>query len=135
MSVKKCIGEIGYKAKGRRRGGGGLERRNRGMREGCNAETCQKRAPGPPCGMWPVCLPRKNRAGEREEREEREEGAKTSSAPSSRRERREKRGNKEWSYRARGRRGGKVRVQSRVYGTLLTGHGCRREMMHSKGEM
>lgn len=38
------------------------------MREGCNAETCQKRAPGPPFGMWPVCLPRKNRAGEREER-------------------------------------------------------------------
>lgn len=51
---------------------GGLERRNRGMREGCNAETCQKRAPGPPCGMWPVCLPRKNRAGEREERGKRE---------------------------------------------------------------
>lgn len=38
------------------------------MREGCNAETCQKRAPGPPFGMWPVCLPRKNRVGEREER-------------------------------------------------------------------
>lgn len=45
-----------------------LERRNRGIREGCNAETCQKRAPGPPCGMWPVCLPRKNRAGKREDR-------------------------------------------------------------------
>lgn len=46
-----------------------VERRSRGMREGCNAETCQKRAPGPPFGMWPVCLPRKNRTGEREERE------------------------------------------------------------------
>lgn len=61
----------------------GLERRNRGMREGCNAETCQKRAPGPPCGMWPVCLPRKNRAGKREESEK---GVKTSFAPSSWRE-------------------------------------------------
>lgn len=77
-------------ALGRRRGGGvgwggicGLERRNRGMREGCNAETCQKRAPGPPCGMWPVCLPRKNRAGKREESEK---GVKTSFAPSSWRE-------------------------------------------------
>lgn len=45
-----------------------VERRSRGMREGCNAETCQKRAPGPPFGMWPVCLPRMNRTGEREER-------------------------------------------------------------------
>lgn len=74
---------------GVRWGGGicGLGRRNRGMREGCKAETCQKRAPGPPCGMWPVCLPRKNRrAGKRgktERREESEEGAKTRFAPSS----------------------------------------------------
>lgn len=62
VAKRQHIGERGV-------GGiGGPESRNRGMKEGCNAETCQKRAPGPPCGMWPVCLPRKNRAGEREER-------------------------------------------------------------------
>lgn len=74
--VSREEGHIARVNGGKRRGiggggvgvNGGLERRNRGMREGCNAETCQKRAPGPPCGMWPVCLPRKYRAGEREER-------------------------------------------------------------------
>lgn len=45
-----------------------VERSCSAVREGCNAETCQKRAPGPPFGMWPVCLPRKYRAGEREEK-------------------------------------------------------------------
>lgn len=53
-------------------GGGGaaleVERSSSAVREGCNAETCQKRAPGPPFGMWPVCLPRKYRAVEREEK-------------------------------------------------------------------
>lgn len=45
-----------------------VERSSSALREGCNAETCQKRAPGPPFGMWPVCLPRKYRAVEREEK-------------------------------------------------------------------
>lgn len=57
-------------------GGGGaqeVERSSSAVREGCNAETCQKRAPGPPFGMWPVCLPRKYRAVEREEKGKREQ--------------------------------------------------------------
>lgn len=51
-----------------------VERRCRAVREGWNAETCQKRAPGPPFGMWPVCLPRKYRAVEREEKGKKRKG-------------------------------------------------------------
>lgn len=80
------------------------------MREGCNAETCQKRAPGPPFGMWPVCLPRKNRAGEREERGKKGKRGQRHVLPHHRGEGgREE--DKEHSCRAEGRRGGKVRVQ------------------------
>lgn len=95
------------------------------MREGCNAETCQKRAPGPPCGMWPVCLPRKNRAGEREERGKKGKRGRRPVLPHHRGERGGSEGgergvgDKERSYRAKGRRVGKVRVQWRAYGTLL----------------
>lgn len=54
--------------RGKGRGALVVERSSSAVREGCNAETCQKRAPGPPFGMWPVCLPRKYRAVEREKK-------------------------------------------------------------------